>query len=160
MKPRWAGGAVVALLTIALGVVGAGAASHDAVADHVRAREVAFARTMADRDHTAFTTFVSKEALFVDATVLRGREAVAEAWKPLFEGAEAPFSWEPERVEVIGSGTLAISTGPVRNADGERIGTFNSTWRLEDDGEWRVVIDIGCPPCRPVGETPSAAAEE
>jgi ketosteroid isomerase-like protein len=156
MRSGWTGGAVLALVTIAVGAPGAGAASHEALTDQVRAREIAFAQTMADRDHDAFVNFVSEEALFVDASVLRGRAAVAEAWKPLFDGPEAPFSWEPERVEVIDSGTLAISTGPVRNAHGERIGTFNSTWRLEDDGEWRVVIDIGCPPCRGEGEsTPS-----
>ena len=148
MGSRVTGWAVLALLTTGAGAPRVGAASHDALADEVRAREIAFAQTMADRDHAAFATFVSKEALFVDASVLRGREAVAEAWKPLFDGPEAPFSWEPERVEVVDSGTLAISTGPVRNAHGERIGTFNSTWRLDDDGEWRVVIDIGCPPCR------------
>jgi ketosteroid isomerase-like protein len=126
------------------GVLGA-ADSPETLAAQVRAREVAFARTMADRDHAAFVTFVSEEALFLGATVLRGREAVAEGWKPFFDGATAPFSWEPERVEVIDSGTLAISSGPVRNPEGERVGTFNSTWRLEEDGEWRVVLDMGCP---------------
>jgi ketosteroid isomerase-like protein len=100
---------------------------------------------MADRDQTAFSTFVSEEALFLGATVLRGREAVVAGWKAFFDDPQAPFSWEPERVEVIDSGTLAISTGPVRNPEGDRVGTFHSTWRLEDDGEWRVILDIGCP---------------
>lgn len=27
--------------------------------------------------------------------------------------AEAPFSWEPAQVEVLDSGTLALSSGPV-----------------------------------------------
>jgi ketosteroid isomerase-like protein len=103
---------------------------------------------MADRDHAAFATFVAEEALFLGAQrVLRGRAAVAEGWKPYFEGAAAPFSWTPERVEVTDSGTLAISTGPVFDPGGARVGTFNSTWRLEKDGEWRVVLDVGCPPC-------------
>jgi ketosteroid isomerase-like protein len=120
----------------------------EALAAKVRARETAFAKTMADRDHAAFATFVAEEALFLGAQrVLRGRAAVAEGWKPYFEGAAAPFSWRPERVEVTDSGTLAISTGPVFDRGGARVGTFNSTWRLEKDGEWRVVLDIGCPPC-------------
>ena len=76
----------------------------EALAAKVRAREVAFAKTMADRDHAAFATFVAEEALFVGRTVLRGRQAVAEGWKPYFEGAKAPFSWQPERVEVVDSG--------------------------------------------------------
>jgi uncharacterized protein (TIGR02246 family) len=139
----------VSLASLALGGFGQARAteSPETLAQQVRARETAFARTMAERDHGAFAGFVSEEALFLGGTVLRGREAVAEGWRPFFEGATAPFSWEPERVEVIDSGTLAISTGPVRGPGGERIGTFNSTWRLEADGAWRVILDVGCPPC-------------
>jgi ketosteroid isomerase-like protein len=48
---------------------------------------------------------------------------------------------------VLASGTLALSSGPVYDPDGKRAGTFNSTWRKEADGRWRVVFDKGCPPC-------------
>ena len=119
----------------------------DALAAHVRAREAAFAKTMAGRDHAAFATFVAEEAVFLGRGVLRGRQAVAEGWRPFFEEPKAPFSWQPDRVEVTSSGTLAVSTGPVFDSDGKRTGTFNSTWRLEKDGEWRIVLDHGCPPC-------------
>jgi hypothetical protein len=47
----------------------------------------------------------------------------------------------------VNSGTLALSTGPVFDPQGKRTGTFTSTWKLEKDGEWRVVLDSGCPPC-------------
>jgi ketosteroid isomerase-like protein len=121
----------------------------EALAAAVRARETAFAKTMADRDHAAFGSFVAEEAVFMGhETPLRGRAAVVEGWKRFFEGPQAPFSWKPERVEVVASGTLAISSGPVFDPQGQRVGTFNSTWRREADGEWRVVLDIGCPPCR------------
>ncbi len=119
----------------------------DVAAARVRAREAAFAKTMADRDLAAFATFVAKDAVFLGRTALRGRPAVVEGWKGLFEGPKAPFSWQPDRVEVIDSGTLAVSSGPVFDPQGQRVGTFNSTWRLDDDGEWRVVLDAGCPPC-------------
>ncbi|HYN04016.1 MAG TPA: nuclear transport factor 2 family protein [Vicinamibacteria bacterium] len=132
---------------LACGLASATAAEPVALAAKVRAREAAFAKSMADRDHAAFATFVSEEALFMGRAVLRGRQAVAEGWKPYFEGPKAPFSWQPDRVEVIDSGTLAFSTGPVFDPEGKRTGTFNSTWRLEKDGEWRVVLDSGCPPC-------------
>jgi len=138
----------VALLVA--GIMSAGIARAGSVEDlqaRVRAREVAFAKTMADRDHAAFATFVSEEALFFGRNLLRGRAAVAEGWTPFFAGERAPFSWTPERVAVVDSGTLAVSSGPVLDPDGKRVGTFNSTWRVEDDGEWRVVIDIGCPDC-------------
>ena len=111
--------------------------------------ERAFAQTMADRDHDAFRTFLSEEAVFFSgSSPLRGRQQVADAWKPYFEGPDAPFSWEPETVVVLDSGTLALSTGPVRNPGGQRVATFNSIWRLEPNGEWRIVFDKGSSDCK------------
>jgi ketosteroid isomerase-like protein len=139
----------VALAVLAAAVVPlVRAEAPDLAAGKVRAREAAFAKTMADRDLAAFAPFVAKDAVFLGKTALRGRPAVVEGWKALFEGPKAPFSWQPDRVEVIESGRLALSTGPVFDPQGERVGTFNSTWRLDDDGEWRVVLDSGCPPCK------------
>lgn len=110
--------------------------------------ERAFAKTMADRDHAAFVTFVSEEAIFFNGeTPIRGREAVAQAWRGVFEGPDAPFSWDPDRVEVLESGTLALSTGPVKDPSGKVIGRFNSIWRRGPSGEWRVVFDKGSPVC-------------
>lgn len=107
--------------------------------------ERAFAKTMADRDHAAFTTFLSEETVFfAGATPLRGRNIVAESWKRFYEKPAAPFSWEPAEVEVLDSGTLALSSGPVHDAGGKRIGTFTSIWRLEAPGQWRIVFDKGC----------------
>ncbi len=139
----------LALLASASVVARADPASEprEKLAAQVRAREQAFAKTMADRDLAAFAGFVSEEAVFVGRTVRRGRQEVAEGWKPYFEGPRAPFSWQPETVEVLDSGTLALSRGPVFDEQGKRSGTFTSTWRRERDGEWRVVLDSGCPPC-------------
>src|SRR5438445_5682893 len=75
--------------------------------------ERAFARTMASRDHQAFASFLSQEAVFFSGPKpLRGAQQVAEWWKRYYEGPDAPFSWQPEDVEVLDSGTLAISSGP------------------------------------------------
>ncbi len=127
---------------------GAASAAEDlaALAAQVREAERAFARTMADRDHAAFGRFVSKEAVFFGRQeVLRGRTKVMEGWKRFFEEKEAPFSWEPEQVEVLESGMLALSTGPVKDPLGARVGTFSSIWRRESGGQWRVIFDKGCP---------------
>jgi len=106
--------------------------------------ERAFARSMADRDHAAFTSFLSAEAIFVaEPKVLRGKEEIAAAWKRYYERPGAPFSWEPAQVEVLESGTLALSTGPVRDAKGKLIGTFTSIWRLQAPGVWRIIFDQG-----------------
>jgi ketosteroid isomerase-like protein len=114
----------------------------------VQATEVAFAKTMADRNHEAFSSFLSEEAVFLSGSeVLRGKAQVAQGWKSLFESPEAPFSWEPEKIEVLDSGKLALSTGPVHQG-GKLVGTFTSIWRLEAPGRWRIVFDTGCQVCQ------------
>jgi len=121
-----------------------GGAQEEAATAEVRAHEVAFAKTMADRDFEAFLSFVSPEAVFFDGNEpLRGRAAIAQRWRPYFEGPAAPFSWEPDVVEVLASGALALTSGPVRDPSGEVVGRFNSIWRKDPGGDWRVVFDRG-----------------
>jgi ketosteroid isomerase-like protein len=116
--------------------------------EQVRQTEIAFAKTMADRDPAAFASFLASETVFMSgARATRGAKQVAERWKAFFEGAQAPFSWAPETVEVLDSGTLAMSSGPVRDPTGKRTGTFNSVWRREAGGKWKIVLDNGCPAC-------------
>ena len=110
--------------------------------------ERAFAHTMSARDHAAFMTFLSEEAVFLSGSAtLRGKQQVAAGWKPLYEQPEAPFSWQPERVEVLDTGTVALSTGPVYDPKGKLIATFTSIWRLEAPGVWRIIFDRGNPVC-------------
>jgi ketosteroid isomerase-like protein len=109
----------------------------------VIATEQAFAKTMADRDFKAFVTFLSPDAVFFSGTsVKHGPAEVAVQWRPYYDGRKAPFSWAPDHVEVLASGKLALSTGPVYE-DGKIVGRFNSIWRLEADNNWRIVFDKG-----------------
>jgi ketosteroid isomerase-like protein len=114
----------------------------------VFAAESSFAATMANRDSSAFAAFLAPEAIFFgEKSVMRGKSAVVDGWRRLFAGPTPPFSWKPETVEVLASGTLAHSSGPVHDAKGRQIGTFNSIWRREPGGTWLVVFDKGCPVC-------------
>ncbi|OWQ46434.1 hypothetical protein CDL60_13205 [Roseateles noduli] len=125
------------------------AAAPTAAADSnpVRAAEIAFADTMAKRDFKAFAEFVAEDAVFIDGKQpLRGRAAVLAHWKRFFDGAEAPFSWAPDLVEVLPDGQLGYSTGPVHVKD-KLVARFASTWRLDADGRWRVVFDNGSEVC-------------
>jgi ketosteroid isomerase-like protein len=143
---------VAILLALLAGLAtGSSAATLDnaELKEQVRKAEAAFAKTMADRDHAGFTSFLADETVFLGRTTLRGKAAVADAWKRFYEGPKAPFSWAPERVEVLDSGTLGMTSGPVHDETGKRTGTFNSVWRREKDGQWRIVFDIGCPSCSP-----------
>jgi ketosteroid isomerase-like protein len=124
------------------------AVSGDEPGQAVEDTERAFADTMAKRDFEGFKTFISEEAIFFSGVkALRGRQQIADAWEVFFKDPLAPFSWEPEQVEVLDSGTLAWSTGPVYDADGKLVATFSSVWRLDASNKWRIIFDKGNDVC-------------
>ena len=117
-------------------------------ADVVMDAERGFAESMARRDLNAFSSHLANDAIFFSSQdgsrVLRGKNAIVDGWKRFFEGPKAPFSWAPDTAQVLESGTLAMTTGPVRDDSGKVTGRFSSVWRLEPDGRWRVIFDRGC----------------
>lgn len=113
----------------------------------VREAERSFAKTMADRDLTAFASFIADDAIFSGDSALRGKTAIVAAWKSYFDGSQAPFMWKPDIVEVLDTGLLALSSGPVFDAQGKRTGTFNSIWRREAEGRWKILFDKGSCVC-------------
>jgi ketosteroid isomerase-like protein len=116
-----------------------------ALRKQVFAAESSFAASMARRDFDAFASHVSPEAIFFgDTTVMRGKEAVLNGWRRFFQKPGAPFSWKPDVIEVLQSGNLAISNGPVFDPGGKKVGNFSSIWRREPDGSWKIIFDKGC----------------
>ncbi|MFZ6768908.1 YybH family protein [Undibacterium sp. Di26W] len=116
--------------------------------NQVMQTERAFAKSMETRDHQAFSQFLSEETVFFSTKkVLHGKQEVAAAWKRFYEGPAAPFSWAPETVEVLNSGQLALSTGPVKDPQGKIVATFTSIWRQESPGVWRIIFDKGNDVC-------------
>jgi ketosteroid isomerase-like protein len=132
-------------LAALLGTAAAQPVDLEVLRKQVADTERAFAKSMADRDFSAFEKHLSDQTIFYGRDVLRGKAAVLAAWKGFYEGRTAPFSWEPDQVDVLPDGTLAHSSGPVRDENGKRISRFNSVWRQESPGVWRIVFDKGQP---------------
>jgi ketosteroid isomerase-like protein len=125
------------------------AVAHDraALTEQVRATEIAFAKTLADRDIKQFKSMIAADVIWLADQPLRGPDQVLTRWQKFFDAPRAPFSWSPETVEVQQGGKLALSTGPVLDAAGKQTGTFTSIWRREPSGEWKIIFDSGCPRC-------------
>ena len=140
---------VVAVLAISTPVLSADPAkvSLAELTEQVRATEIAFSKTLADRDVKAFTSMIAPDVIWLGERPLRGPAEVVTSWQKFFEGPQAPFSWAPEIVEVQEGGKLALSTGPVMDPEGKRVGTYTSIWRREKSGKWLIIFDRGCPAC-------------
>lgn len=111
--------------------------------------ETAFAKTMADRDFVAFKSFIADDAVFLNGgKPLRGKTAIADYWARLYQEPVAPFSWRPEFVEVLATGRLGQTVGPVLDKNGAVVARFYSTWRREPSGAWRIVLDNGYDVCK------------
>jgi len=134
---------VLALMALAV-------SAHAELDDEVRCREIRFSKSVESGNRELFASFIDADARFVSGSVTRGPEEIATAWAVFFDPGGPSIKWRPKYVEVLEDGTLALSRGPyrlvARDEDGnetEHWGTFNSVWRLNADGQWRVVFDAG-----------------
>lgn len=140
-------------------------ATHEAERCEVWARELGFARSVADHDAIAFAEHVHADAVFGPSgpAPARGRDAVVQQWRGLIEGKGLRLAWYPAKIVVAGTGDHAWSTGPALYEDPSpaakqryRIGQFRSVWHRDDDGAWRVLFDDGNPP-EPASDEAAAA---
>lgn len=123
----------------------------DAARCAVWARELGFAKSVANHDAKAFAEFVHADAVFgVSGEPTRGREAISAQWAGLIAGTRLQLLWYPDRVSVGGDGRTAYSSGPAlyrSTQDGSyRVGRFGSVWQRDHDGQWRVIFDDGITP--------------
>jgi ketosteroid isomerase-like protein len=82
---------------------------------------------------------------------IRGRDAIRQ----LMAGLDDPnfsLSWEPRRADIAASGELGWTTGDYVSrgvgADGQprqTRGRYVTIWRMQADGSWKVVMDLGNP---------------
>jgi ketosteroid isomerase-like protein len=131
----------------------------------VWARELGFARSVAEHDAVAFAAFIAEGAVFgaKRPNPRRGRDAVVAAWSGLVAGKELRLSWYPAMVAIGGEPDVAYSSGPALYEDlapdaKQRflIGGFQSIWHRDGNGTWRVLFDDGIEP-RPASEAEVAA---
>ncbi len=97
----------------------------------------------------AFNHFLTEDAMGMSHNQhpVIGREQIYQDMKVGQEDYE--LSWEPQRAEVAGSEDMGWTWGKYVlsfNADGvvqKRYGKYLNIWTREEDGQWKVAVDMG-----------------
>ena len=113
----------------------------------------AFAAAVAEGGAEAWVSWFASDGAMIQEGIgeIRGTEAIRAA----MAGIDAPgvsLHWEPVRADIAASGDLGWTTGrsvfEAPGPDGATMridGVYVSIWRLQADGSWKVVMDLGNP---------------
>ena len=119
----------------------------------------AFAAAVASGGADAWVSWFAEDGAQIQpyAGEIRGHDAI----RRLMAGLDDPsvsLRWEPVRSDIADSGDLGWTTGAYVSeitAPGGTVtrseGRYVSIWRLQDDGSWKVVMDLGNPTDPPPG---------
>ena len=152
-RSSWTWGALLVSAACATGTPDA--ERSDSVADPgvLMAADRAFNAAVAEGGSEAWGSWFAEDGAMIRAggVEVRGRAEVTSAVGALDDPA-VTLTWEPLRAEISDGGDLGWTTGAytseVAAPDGTvRVsrGRYVSIWRLETDGSWKVVMDLGVP---------------
>lgn len=101
------------------------------------------AASQTDGIKAAFLRYLHDEAILFRPHPVNGKRYLSDQPEPGIE-----LSWKPIRAGVACSGELGWTTGPYLVAPPEEggpslAGYFVSVWRRQDDGLWKVAVDLG-----------------
>ena len=112
-----------------------------------------FAETIGREGLSRWGSFFADDGAVIQEGVgeIRGVENI-QANMDAGAAAVTGFTWAPERASVSSGGDLGYTVGRFRtrilDPDGvelERTGLYVSVWRRQEDGSWKVEMDLGNP---------------
>ena len=112
----------------------------------------AFNRATAARGIDGWVEFAADDAAFMPEGVdfVRGKDAVRQAYAPMFARKGFSLTWEPIEAVVSASGDLGYTLGRWKssaiNPEGKTVtgqGKYVTIWKKQKDGSWKAVVDIG-----------------
>jgi ketosteroid isomerase-like protein len=113
----------------------------------------AFAAAVAEGGSEAWASWFADDGSMIreGEGEVRGRTEIRNAVAALDQPGVS-LHWEPLRADIAASGDLGWTTGTylseARGEDGtvnRGEGRYVSIWRLQEDGSWKVVMDLGNP---------------
>jgi len=125
----------------------------DAVRQAIMDADRAFAQETAANGVDGWVSYFAEDGVqFRPGGTISGHAAIRELMAPAFSDTAYSLTWEPVEARVSRSGDLGYTIGRYQSRamgpDGQEIvatGSYVSIWRLQEDGSWKVELDIGNP---------------
>jgi uncharacterized protein (TIGR02246 family) len=120
----------------------------------IRAASAAWSQAATAKDLDKAVSFYADDAVQFPnkAPATRGKENIRKNWTPLLELPGPGLSWQTSSVELARSVDLAYETGAYNFVTTDKKGKTNDekgkyvvVWKKQNDGSWKVVVDIDNP---------------
>jgi len=126
-------------------------ASAKATPETLKQLEAEFMKAAADKGSSGYMSYYADEAVEVPngAPVIVGKAEIAKGMEFL-DNKDNRLEWSPIGADISGSGDLGYTYGNYQfhstDKDGKPLvehGKYTSIWKLQKDGSWKVVLDMG-----------------
>lgn len=141
---------LLVLLAFILGSSGCTKVNREEVSMQLLTADRAFAQMSKDEGAAeAFRQYLTEDALQLPngGHVITGRDSI---YAVMQQGQEVTLDWEPHQAVVAKSGELGYTWGTYTASwtTGDRsvktsYGKYLNIWRKQDDGQWKVTVDMG-----------------
>jgi ketosteroid isomerase-like protein len=141
------------LLVVLLLAAGLSAAGKPTVKT-LMALDEEFCRAFTERGVDGWLAYFADDAVAFpsDGPITRDRKSLEAHYRQLFGQGKVALTWKPLGGEIAASGDLGFTYGTwemkVPNKEGQlvsRTGKYQTTWKKQRDGSWKIVADIGNP---------------
>ena len=126
-------------------------ASEKASADTLRHLEGEFMKAAADKGSAGYMSYYADNAVEVPngEAIIQGKVNIAKTMGFL-DDKNNRLSWTPVGADISSSGDLGYTYGTYESSskdkDGKTVvahGKYTSIWKKQQDGSWKVVLDMG-----------------
>jgi|SRR5579863_242986 ketosteroid isomerase-like protein len=120
-------------------------------AETLKQLEGEFMRAAAEKGSQGYMSYYADDAVEVPNGhgMIRGKSAIAEGMGFL-DSKDNQLTWSPVGADISASGDLGYTYGfyefHSKDKDGKptvEYGKYTSIWKLQKDGNWKVVLDMG-----------------
>jgi ketosteroid isomerase-like protein len=132
------------VLAFSLAGCSGGNGGGEAALEKMLSEEIAFGeRSVAEGTRAAFLAYLADDSIVFQPDPADGKTVQMESQD---NGA---LTWVPAYAEISADGTLGYTTGPWTYEGGEGVdritihGHYVSIWKIQPDGTWKVILDIG-----------------